>query len=79
MLRSLRHTEKNKGTYRQRGVGRRVRYMTPDLSYWEGAREQCEDDKSQETVGGGNFFLFFFAVGRPGVTRASVSPGPSRC
>ena len=24
--------------------GRRVRYVTPDLTYyWEGAREQCED------------------------------------
>ena len=28
------------------GRGERARYVTPDLSYyWEGAREQCEDNE----------------------------------
>ena len=30
------------------GRGRRARYVTPDLSYyWEGRREQCEDNKNE--------------------------------
>ena len=33
------------------GRGKGGRYVTPDLSYyWEGAREQCEDNKWNEAI-----------------------------
>ena len=38
--------DKNEGTYRGGDGGRMARYVTPDLSYyWEGATEQCKDNK----------------------------------
>ena len=39
--------DKTEGAYRSCwGWGRRVSYVTPDLSYcWEGARQQCKDDE----------------------------------